>query len=163
VINTIDPLGGSWFVEQMTQRMVDGAFEYFRRIDELGGMVEAIEAGFPQREIMDAAFAYQQAVEKQEKLIVGVNAFQLTDEEPTEILYIDESVGERQTADLAAVKERRDAGGVARTLDALKRGAAGEDNTMPLLLDCVRAYCTVGEISDAFREVFGTWEEPAVF
>jgi len=163
VINTIDPLGGSWFVEELTQRMVDGAFDYFRRIDELGGMVEAIEAGFPQREIMDAAFAYQQSVEKNEKLIVGVNAFQVDDEKPTEILYIDETVGEKQVADLAAVRERRDAGAVERTLDALKRGAAGEANTMPLLVDCVKAYCTVGEISDAFRDVFGTWEEPAVF
>jgi methylmalonyl-CoA mutase N-terminal domain/subunit len=163
VIHTIDPLGGSWFVEEMTRRMVDGSFDYFRRIDELGGMVEAIEAGFPQREIMDAAFAYQQAVEKNEKIIVGVNAFQVDDEKPTEILYIDETVGERQMADLAAIRARRDAGAVARTLDALKRGAAGDANTMPLILDCVKAYCTVGEISDAFRDVFGTWEEPAVF
>jgi methylmalonyl-CoA mutase N-terminal domain/subunit len=163
VIHTIDPLGGSWFVEEMTRRMVEGSFDYFRRIDELGGMVEAIETGFPQREIMDAAFAYQQAVEKNEKIIVGVNAFQVDDEKPTEILYIDESVGERQMADLAAIRARRDAGAVARTLDALKRGAAGDANTMPLILDCVKAYCTVGEISDAFRDVFGTWEEPAVF
>jgi len=163
VINTVDPLGGSWFVEEMTRRMLDGSFDYFRRIDELGGMVEAIEAGFPQREIMDAAFAYQQAVEKGEKIIVGVNAFQVDDEPPTEILYIDESVGERQIADLAAVKARRDAGAVARALDALRRGAAGDANTMPLILECVKAYCTVGEISDAFRDVFGTWEEPAVF
>jgi methylmalonyl-CoA mutase N-terminal domain/subunit len=163
VINAVDPLGGSWFVEEMTRRMVDGAFDYFRRIDELGGMVEAIEAGFPQRELMDAAFAYQRSVEKGEKIIVGVNAFQLENETPLETLYIDESVGERQVADLAAVRARRDAGAVARTLDALKRGAAGDANTMPLILDCVREYCTVGEISDALRDVFGTWEEPAVF
>ena len=163
VIHTVDPLGGSWFVEEMTQRMVDGSFEYFRRIDELGGMVEAIEAGFPQRELMDAAFAYQQAVERGDKIIVGVNAFRVDDEKPTEILYIDEAVGDRQIADVAALRERRDAGAAARTLDALKRGAAGDANTMPLILDCVKAYCTVGEISDAFRDVFGTWEEPAVF
>jgi methylmalonyl-CoA mutase N-terminal domain/subunit len=163
VINTVDPLGGSWFVEEMTRRMVSGTFDYFRRIDEMGGMVEAIEAGFPQREVMDAAFAYQQAVEKGDKKIVGVNAFAVEDEKPTEILYIDDAVGRRQVEDLAATRARRDAGAVERTLDALKRGATGEDNTMPLILDCVKAYCTVGEISDALRDVFGTWEEPAVF
>jgi len=163
VINTIDPLGGSWFVEELTQRMVDGAFDYFRRIDELGGMVEAIEAGFPQRELMDAAFAFQQAVEKREKLIVGVNAFEVADEEPLETLYIDDSLADLQIASLEAVRARRDAGAVARALDALKRGAAGNANTMPLILDCVRAYASVGEISDALRDVFGTWDEPAVF
>jgi methylmalonyl-CoA mutase N-terminal domain/subunit len=163
VINTVDPLGGSWFVEEMTRRMVDGAFDYFRRIDELGGMVEAIEAGFPQREIMDAAYAHQRSVESGEKKIVGVNAFQVEDDQPIEILYIPDDLAERQIAFLDGVKQRRDAGAVARTLDALKRGAAGTENTMPLILDCVRAYCTVGEISDALRDVFGTYEEPAVF
>jgi methylmalonyl-CoA mutase N-terminal domain/subunit len=163
VINTIDPLGGSYFVEEMTRRMVEGTLEYFRRIDDLGGMVEAIEAGFPQREIMDAAFAYQRAFEEREKLIVGVNAFQVDNEPPIDILYIADDLAERQIAELDRVKQRRDAGAVARTLDALRRGAAGDDNTMPLILDCVRAYGTVGEISDALREVFGTYEEPAVF
>jgi methylmalonyl-CoA mutase N-terminal domain/subunit len=163
VINTIDPLGGSWFVEEMTRRMVDGAFDYFRRIDELGGMVEAIEAGFPQREIMDAAFAYQRSVERGEKIIVGVNAFQVEDERPPEILYIDESVAAGQLERVARVRESRDPGAASRTLDALRSAARGDENTMPRILDCVRAYCTVGEISDALREVFGTWEEPAVF
>jgi methylmalonyl-CoA mutase N-terminal domain/subunit len=163
VINTIDPLGGSWFIEEMTRRMVDGTFDYFRRIDDLGGMVEAIEAGFPQREIMDAAFAYQRAFEEKEKLIVGVNAFQVTDDQPIDILYIPDDLAERQIAAIHEVKARRDAGAVERTLDALKKGAAGTENTMPLILDCVKAYCTVGEISDALRDVFGTYEEPAVF
>ena len=163
VINTIDPLGGSWFVEELTRRMVDGAFDYFRRIDDLGGMVEAIEAGFPQREIMDAAYAYQRSVERGEKLIVGVNAFQAEEERAPEILYIDESVGTRQVAALEATRARRDRGAVARTLGALQAGAAGEANTMPLILDCVKAYATVGEISDVLRDVFGTWEEPAAF
>ena len=163
LVNTIDPLGGSWFVEEMTRRMVDGALDYFRRIDELGGMVEAIEAGFPQREIMDAAYAYQRAVEDGEKLIVGVNAFTLEDEPPIDILTIPDELADRQIAALDAVKARRDAGAVGRTLDALRRGAAGGDNTMPLLLECVKAYCSVGEISDALRDVFGTYEEPAVF
>jgi methylmalonyl-CoA mutase N-terminal domain/subunit len=163
VINTVDPLGGSWFVEEMTRRMVDGAFDYIRRIDDFGGMVEAIEAGFPQREIMDAAFQYQRSFEEKEKLIVGVNAFQLENEPPIEILYIADDLAERQVAGIDEVKSRRDPGAVSRTLDALKRGAAGSENTMPLILDCVKAYCTVGEVSDALREVFGTYEEPAVF
>jgi methylmalonyl-CoA mutase N-terminal domain/subunit len=163
VINTVDPLGGSWFIEEMTRRMVDGAFDYFRRIDELGGMVEAIEAGFPQREIMDAAFAYQKAIESGEKKIVGVNSYRVENEKPTEILYIDDSMAAGQFERLSRVRAERDPGAVERTLDALKRGAEGSANTMPLILDCVREYCTVGEISDALREVFGTWEEPAVF
>jgi methylmalonyl-CoA mutase N-terminal domain/subunit len=163
VIHSVDPLGGSWFVEEMTRRMVDGAFDYFRRIDDFGGMVEAIEAGFPQRETMDAAFAYQRAFEEKEKLIVGVNAYQLEDEPPIDILYIGDDLAERQIGMLNEVKVRRDLGAVARTLDALKVGAAGEANTMPLILDAVKAYCTVGEISDALRDVFGTYEEPAVF
>ncbi len=163
VINTIDPLGGAWFVEEMTQRMVDGTLDYFRRIDDLGGMVEAVEAGFPQREIMDAAFAYQRSFEEREKIIVGVNAFQVESEEPIDTLYIADDLADRQVASLDAVRARRDAGAVARTLDALKSGAAGSANTMPLLLDCARAYCTLGEMSDALRDVFGTYEEPAVF
>ncbi|HXO28136.1 MAG TPA: methylmalonyl-CoA mutase family protein [Thermoanaerobaculia bacterium] len=161
--NTVDPLGGSYFVEEMTRRMVEGTLDYFRRIDDLGGMVEAIEVGFPQREIMDAAFAYQRAFEEREKLIVGLNAFRVDGEPPIDILYIADDLAERQIASLDGVKRRRDSGAVARTVDALRRGAAGSDNTMPLILDCVRAYCTVGEISDALREVFGTYEEPAVF
>ena len=163
VINTVDPLGGSWFVEEMTRKMVDGAFDYFRRIDELGGMVEAIEAGFPQREIMDAAFAYQRAVEKNEKLVVGMNSFVVENETPMETLYISDELADLQIAALDQVKSARDRGAVARTLDALRAGARGEANTMPLILDCVRSYCTVGEISDAMRDVFGTYEEPAVF
>ncbi len=161
--NTVDPLGGSYFIEEMTRRMVEGSFDYFRRIDEFGGMVEAVEAGFPQREIMDAAYQYQRAIEDETKLIVGVNAFELEDEEPLDILYISDDLADRQTASLDGVKDRRDGGTVERTLDALRKGASGDANTMPLILDCVRAYATVGEIGDAMRDVFGTYEEPAVF
>ncbi len=163
VINTIDPLGGSYFVEEMTRRMVDGAFDYFRQIDELGGMVEAIEAGFPQREIMDAAFRFQRAFESGEKKMVGVNDFVLEDEEPVETLYISDDLADQQIAFLNRTKDERDAAAVERTLDALRRGASKEENTMPLILDCVREYCSVGEISDALRDVYGTYEEPAVF
>ncbi|HEX2252724.1 MAG TPA: methylmalonyl-CoA mutase family protein [Thermoanaerobaculia bacterium] len=163
VINTVDPLGGSWFVEEMTRRMVDGAHDYFRRIDELGGMVEAVEAGFPQREIIEASYHFQRAVEDEQKLIVGVNSFEVTDDDPIEVLYISDDLADQQIASMQEVKDRRDGGETARTLDALKRGAAGEENTMPLILDCVKAYCTVGEISDALRDVYGTYEEPAIF
>jgi methylmalonyl-CoA mutase, N-terminal domain len=162
-INTVDPLGGSWFVEEMTRRMVDGARDYFRRIDDLGGMVEAIEAGFPQRELMEAAYAYQKAIDRGEKLVVGVNAFQSDDDGPVETLYISDELAGQQVDALDAVRSRRDRGAVERTLDSLRSGAAGDENTMPLILDCVKAYCTVGEISDALREVFGAWEEPAAF
>jgi methylmalonyl-CoA mutase N-terminal domain/subunit len=163
VANTVDPLGGSWFVEQLTQRMVDGASDYFRRIDEFGGMVEAIEAGYPQREIMEAAYAYQQAIEREDKVIVGVNRFQVEDDEPMEILSIPDELADEQIASLEEVRERRDAGALAAALDRLKRGAEGDENTMPLILDCVKAYASVGEISDALRDVFGTWEEPAAY
>ena len=163
VISSIDPLGGSYFVEEMTRRMVDGAHEYFRRIDDLGGMIEAIEAGFPQREIMDASYGYQKALEREEKLIVGVNAFQSADEGEIDILRIPDELADEQIADLEAVRSRRDDGAVMRSLDRLRKGAAAEENTMPLLLDCVKVYSTVGEISDALREVYGTYEEPAVF
>ena len=161
MINTIDPLGGSYFVEEMTQRMVDGAFDYFRRIDELGGMVEAIEVGFPQREIVEAAYAAQRAIDSGQKLIVGVNAFQEGgDGDDIELLYVSDEVATAQIERLNAVRASRDGAAATRALDALKRGAEGTANTMPLLIDCVKAYCTVGEISDALREVFGTYVEP---
>jgi methylmalonyl-CoA mutase N-terminal domain/subunit len=112
---------------------------------------------------MDAAFAYQRAFEQKEKLIVGVNAYQLENEPPIDILYIGDDLAEKQIAFMDEVKSRRDAGEVERTLDSLRRGAAGSENTMPLILDCVKAYCTVGEISDALRDIYGTYEEPAVF
>ena len=163
VANTIDPLGGSWFVEQLTERMVDGANDYFRRIDDFGGMVEAIEAGYPQREIMEAAYAHQQALERGDKIIVGVNDFQVEDEKQMEILSIPDELADEQVGALEEVRSRRDSGAAAAALDWLKQGAQGEDNTMPLILDCVRAYCSVGEISDALRDVFGTYEEPAAF
>jgi methylmalonyl-CoA mutase N-terminal domain/subunit len=163
VSHSVDPLGGSYLVEEMTQTMVDGARDYFRRIDDMGGMVEAIEAGFPQRELVEASYTFQRAVDGKRKLIVGVNCLQVDDEPPIETLTIDESVAGEQTAGLESLRARRDGGAVERTLDALRRGAAGEANTMPLILDCVKAYCTVGEVSDALRDVFGTYEEPVVF
>jgi methylmalonyl-CoA mutase N-terminal domain/subunit len=164
VINTIDPLGGSYFIEELTNRMEKGCLDYFEKIDQLGGMVEAIEAGFPQREIWDAAYAYQRSVDSGEKTIVGVNAFQMEQEDPYDILYIDESVTAEQVGSLNRVRQQRDRRAVDETLQKLRNGAADPKvNTMPLILDCVRAYATVGEISDALRDVFGTYQEPAAF
>ncbi|HET7710622.1 MAG TPA: methylmalonyl-CoA mutase family protein, partial [Thermoanaerobaculia bacterium] len=164
VINTVDPLGGSFFVEELTNRMEQGCFDYIARIDQFGGMVEAIEAGFPQREIWDASYQFQRSVDTGEKLIVGLNAFQMEQEDPYDILYIDDSVAGEQIEALNAVRARRNGRAVEQSLQALRNGAADPNvNTMPLILDCVRAYASVGEISDALRDVFGTYQEPALF
>lgn len=171
VANTVDPLGGSYFVEKLTNDMEDGAFEYFRKLDAMGGMVKAIEHGFPQKEIAEASYAYQRAVEKKEKIIVGVNEY-VMEETPQEILYIDETARERQTAKLRKLRARRSQEAVDRTLDALRtaakeepratRGRISAANTMPCILDCVRAYATVGEICAALRDVMGTYTETSI-
>jgi methylmalonyl-CoA mutase, N-terminal domain len=159
VANVVDPLGGSYFVEKLTREMEEGALEYWDTIDRMGGMVEAIERGYPQKEIAEASYQFQQAVERGEKIIVGVNDFVQADEKPIEILYIDDTTASRQLERLEELKRSRDNDRVRRTLDALKDGARGTANTMPLLLDCVRAYATVGEMCDALREVWGEYEE----
>jgi methylmalonyl-CoA mutase N-terminal domain/subunit len=163
VANTIDPLGGSYFVEEATTKMERGCFDYFRRIDALGGMVEAIEKGFPQREIMDAAYAYQRAVDAKDKIIVGVNDFVDEVEQPIEILYIDESVEEEQKNAIRELRRSRDGKALTSSLSALRQACADGRNVMPPLIDAVKAYATVGEISDVMREVFATYEEPAVY
>jgi methylmalonyl-CoA mutase N-terminal domain/subunit len=164
VINTVDPLGGSFFVEELTDRMEQGCFEYFQKIDRFGGMIEAIEAGFPQREIWDAAYQYQRSIDSGEKLVVGMNAFQLEEEEPYEALYIDESVTGEQLASLHRVRGSRDGRAVEQSLQRLHNAAADPNaNTMPFIIDAVKSYATVGEISDALRAVFGTYQEPALF
>ena len=164
VINTVDPFGGSYFMEELTNRMEQGCFEYIEKIDQFGGMIEAIEAGFPQREIWDASYQFQRAVDSAEKVVVGVNAYRLEEEEPYDALYIDESVTAEQIASLNHVRATRDSQKVADALQALRNAAADPNaNTMPLLIDAVKAYATVGEISDAFRDVFGTYQEPALF
>jgi len=159
VANMVDPLGGSYFVEKLTREMEEGTLRYWDTIDRMGGMVEAVERGYPQKEIAEASYQFQQSVERGEKIIVGVNDFVQTDEKPIEILYIDESTADRQLERLADLKRSRDNDRVRRTLDALKAGAKGTANTMPLLLDCVRAYATVGEMCDALRDVWGEYEE----
>ncbi len=161
VTNTVDPLGGSFFVERLTLDLAAGAEAYFRRIDDLGGMVAAVERGFPQREIADAAYQYQCALERRRKVMVGVNEF-ATEEQPLETLYIDERVRARQAERLRRLRAERDGGAVERALAALRRAAGGETNTMPALLDCVRAYATLGEISEALRSVFGGYTETSI-
>ncbi|HEX9985989.1 MAG TPA: methylmalonyl-CoA mutase family protein [Thermoanaerobaculia bacterium] len=164
VINTVDPLGGSYFIEELTDRMEKGCFEYIEKIDQFGGMVEAIEAGFPQREIWDAAYAYQRSVDANEKLVVGVNSFRMEKEDPYDILYIDESAAGEQLASLNRIRAERDASKVELALTALRNAAVDpNENTMPYIIDAVKVYATVGEISDALREVFGTYQEPALF
>jgi methylmalonyl-CoA mutase N-terminal domain/subunit len=164
VINTVDPLGGSFFVEELTDRMEKGCMDYIARIDQFGGMVEAIEAGFPQREIWDASYAYQRSIESNEKVVVGVNAFRMEKEEPFDILYIDESATGEQLTALNDAKQKRDGQAVEQSLERLRNAAKDEGmNTMPFIIDAVRVYATVGEISDALRDVFGTYQEPALF
>ncbi len=154
-----DPLGGSYFLEHLTCAIEEAAWDYIRRIDEMGGMIRAIETGFPQSEIANASYRYQREVETGDRIIVGVNAFQSLDEEPIEILQIDQAAHERQVNKLAALRGRRDGAEVARSLDRLRRAAQGTDNTMPYILDAVRAYATLGEICNALRDVFGSYQE----
>jgi methylmalonyl-CoA mutase N-terminal domain/subunit len=159
VTNVADPLGGSYFVEKLTRDMEDGALAYFRTIDAMGGMVDAIERGFPQQEIAESSYRFQQAFERKEKIMVGVNAFVQQDDPPIAILYIDESTSGTQLAKLEALRRTRDRDAVARSLDALRTAAGTSENLMPRILDAVRAYATVGEMCDALREVWGEYEE----
>jgi methylmalonyl-CoA mutase N-terminal domain/subunit len=162
VANTADPLGGSYFLETLTNDIEREALDYFRKIDALGGMVNAIEKGFPQREIQESAFQFQKAVESRDKIIVGVNEY-VMEEKPFPILYIDETVAEEQTARVAALRATRDNERVARALSSLKEAARGTANLMVPILEASRAYATLGEMCDALREVFGEYEEPPVF
>ena len=146
-------------MERLTLDMEREAKHYFDIIDRMGGMVEAIEQGFPQREIAEASYRFQQAVETRDKIIVGVNDFVQDDETRIPILYIDESTAERQLDRLQHLRKTRDNDAVRRTLDVLKETARGTGNTMYPLMDCVRAYATVGEMCDALREVWGEYEE----
>jgi methylmalonyl-CoA mutase N-terminal domain/subunit len=169
VAQTVDPLGGSYFVERMTLDMEKGAFDYFDKLDAMGGMVKAIEKGYPQKEIAEASYQFQRATEAKEKITVGANDFVVEEESP-KILYIDESVARHQSEKLRNLRARRSNDEVHRRLDALKKAAAQEPktptdgkispaNTMPFILDAVKAYATVGEICDTLREVYGTYEE----
>ncbi|HEX2293540.1 MAG TPA: methylmalonyl-CoA mutase family protein [Gaiellaceae bacterium] len=163
VVNTIDPLGGSYFVEELTNRLEAEAYEYFDRIRQLGGVVPAIKENFFQREIADASFRYQSEVEAKQRIIVGVNRYQQADDGQVEILRIDPALEEKQIGRVKALRARRDTAKVEEALAALKRGAEGDENLMPLIVDASRAYVTMGEMCDALREVWGVWRETPVF
>jgi methylmalonyl-CoA mutase N-terminal domain/subunit len=161
VAYTIDPLGGSFYVEAATDAMEARAREYFRRVEALGGVIPAIRSGFFQQEIADAAYRYQREIDQGERSIVGVNAY--NDRKPYSIplLKMDPSGLERQVTRLKALRRSRDAGAVGQALDRLRIACQGTENTMPYVLDAVRAYATLGEIVDVMRQVFGTYQEPA--
>jgi methylmalonyl-CoA mutase N-terminal domain/subunit len=161
VTNTADPLGGSYFVEALTNEEERGAWDYIHKIDALGGMVAAIERGYPQREIAEASYKYQLAVDRKEKIIVGVNDY-VADEKGIDILQIDETVATRQIAQLKKLRADRSNEEVERRLAVLRKAAAGKDNLMPFIYDAVKAYATLGEVCDAMRAVFGIYEEVAI-
>ena len=172
VAQTVDPLGGSYFLENLTLQMENGALDYFGKMDAMGGMVKAIERGYPQKEIAEASYQYQRAAEAREKVIVGANEFVIEEESP-HILYIDESVARQQSAKLKTLRARRSNEAVQRSLETLKKAAAQEPNagtngnvssvnTMPYIVDAVRAYATVGEICEALRQVYGTYTEVSI-
>jgi methylmalonyl-CoA mutase, N-terminal domain len=161
VTHTVDPLGGSYFVETLTNEIEHGAWDYINKIDAIGGMVAAIERGYPQREIAEASYRYQIAVDKKQKIIVGVNDF-VAQEKPLEVLQIDETVAHRQADRLRKLRADRSSDEVARRLTALRKATQGQDNLMPYIYDAVKCYATLGEICDAMRDTFGTYEEIAI-
>jgi methylmalonyl-CoA mutase, N-terminal domain len=164
VVNTIDPLGGSYYVEELTNRLEAEAYEYFDRIRKLGGVIPAIKENFFQREIAEASFRYQHEVEQKQRIIVGVNRYELEDEEPLEILKIDPALEGEQIGRVQALKDRRDSRAVESALARLKEDAAHEDrNLMPQIVDASKAYVTMGEMCDALRAVWGVWRETPVF
>ena len=162
VTNTIDPLGGSYFVETLTDEIERQAYDYFRQIDEMGGMIKAIEAGFPMREIAEASARYQREIEEKKRYMVNVNVYEPQEEQDMEIHRIDPEISERQLERLKNLKEKRDNALVEQRLEELKEAARGDDNTMYPILEAVRAYATVQEICDALKEVFGTYRETPV-
>jgi methylmalonyl-CoA mutase N-terminal domain/subunit len=162
VTNTIDPLAGSYFVEGLTDRMEKGFYDYLEKIEAMGGMVKAIEKAFPQREIAQAAFRYQEALDSKDKIVVGLNDY-IQEAPPIETLVIDEEVGRKQVERLEKTRADRDDAKWRKSLDDLKAAAKAGDNIMPYLVEATRAYATVGEIAGALKEVYGTYEEPAFF
>jgi len=161
--NSIDPMGGSFLVEKLTDEMEEKAMAYIAKIDAIGGMVNAVKRGYPQREIADAAFHFQRLVDAGAKKIVGVNCYEMQEEVPIPLLKIDEAVEKRQIARTREVRRKRNSKKVASCLDALKEASLSNANLMPLLLDAAREYATLGEICDALRETMGTYTDPAMF
>jgi methylmalonyl-CoA mutase, N-terminal domain len=164
VTNTIDPLGGSWFVESLTNRMEAAAYDYFRKIEELGGMVEAVKRNFPQREIADASWRYQTELDENQRRIVGVNRYVMEDEKPIPILKIDPGLERKQIGRLQATRAARDSRAVERGLTELKEEAARPGRNLMLpLIECARVRCSEGEMIDSLQEVFGSYRESPVF
>jgi len=163
VTETVDPLAGSYYVEYLTSEIERRALAYIEKIDAMGGAVAAIEQGYIQREIQEAAYRYQQEVESGQRVVVGVNRYQVEEEPPTDLLQVDPAVAERQKERIARVKARRDGTLVAERLDALRRAARGTENLMPYILEAVKAYATLGEIADALRDVFGEYRPAEIF
>ena len=164
VVNTIDPLGGSYYLEELTNRLEAEAYDYFGRIEKLGGVVAAIEQNFQQREIAEASFRYQAEVESKQRVVVGVNRYQLEQEGEIELLRVDPALEQKQIDRVQGVRARRDSAAVERTLASLKEASVKDDvNLMPLLIEASRAYVTMGEMCDALRETWGTWRETPVF
>jgi methylmalonyl-CoA mutase, N-terminal domain len=163
VTNTIDPLGGSYFLEALTDELEARAYEYFQRIDELGGMVEAVKQGFPQREIADAAYDLQRQIDNGQRIVVGVNDYTEGDDTEIEILRIDPQLERKQIGRVQAVRARRDAAAVETSLAALREAAATDANLMPLLLDCARVHASEGEVVSALQDVWGSYTETPVF
>jgi methylmalonyl-CoA mutase N-terminal domain/subunit len=159
VTETVDPFGGSYYLERLTLDLEKRCFEEFEKIDAMGGMVAAVEQGYPQREIARSSYEYQRSVEEQERLIVGVNAFADPEDTPIETLYIDEEVSRRQCARLAKLRSERVNAAARQALDRLREAATGTENLMPPILDAVRAYATLGEMCDVLRGAFGVYEE----
>jgi methylmalonyl-CoA mutase N-terminal domain/subunit len=164
VVNSIDPLGGSYFLEDLTNRLEAEAYDYFERIRKLGGVIPAIKENFFQREIAEASFRYQSEVEAKQRIVVGVNRYELEEDTSVEILRIDPALEQKQIDRVQALRARRDSAAAESALAALKQGAARDDvNLMPLIVEASRAYVTMGEMCDALREVWGVWRETPVF
>jgi len=159
VTDTVDPLAGSYYIESLTKEIYDRAWEYIRKIDDMGGAVEAVEKGFVQREIQDSAYKYQREIEKDERVVVGLNRFRVQEEKPTNLLRVDPSVREEQIASLNQLRSERDNEKVDRALARLKEGAESKDNLMPLIYEAVKEYSTLGEICNVLREVFGEYQQ----
>jgi methylmalonyl-CoA mutase, N-terminal domain len=163
VARTIDPLGGSYYLEELTGRLESEAYDYFRRIDELGGVIAAIRENFFQREIAEASFRYQSEVEAEERIVVGVNHYELDDDEPIPILRIDPELEQKQVERVRSLRSRRNSAQVETALAELKQAAAGDRNLLEPIVAGAKAYVTMGEMCEAFREVWGTWRETPVF
>jgi methylmalonyl-CoA mutase N-terminal domain/subunit len=160
---TIDPLGGAYFLERLTDQMEEQAMTYIRKIDGMGGIIRAIDSGYPQHEIADAAYRYQLLDDRGEKVVVGVNKYVMTDEKPVEYLKLDEAIEREQVESVKARKASRDAAKVEKRLKQLADACRGGQNVMPVLVDAVKDYVSLGEISDVYRQVFGLYREPIIF